>query len=83
MLVLIDNSTGAGDTKVSKVIAGLVGIKIARNVSIEIRKAVENGSFSFNINGTVFLPDAKSLNISEPVRSCNKGQAYRDGICGK
>ena len=83
MLVLIDNSTGAGDTKVSKVIAGLVGIKIGRNVSIEIRKAVENGSFSFNINGTVFLPDAKSLNISEPVRSCNKGQAYRDGICGK
>ena len=83
MLVLIDNRTGAGDTKVSKVIAGLVGIKIGRNVSIEIRKAVENGSFSFNINGTVFLPEAKSLNISEPVRYCNKGQAYRDGICGK
>ena len=81
--VLIDNSTGANDTKDSKVLAGLVGIKMAKNISSEIRQAVENGNFSLNINGTVFLPDAQSLNISEPVRSCNKGQAYRDGICGK
>ena len=82
-IVLIDNSTRANDTKDSKVLAGLVGIKIAKNISRDIRKAVENGNFTLNINGTTFLPDAQSMNISEPIRSCNKGQAYRDGICGK
>ena len=82
-IVVIDKRTGVNDTKDSKVLAGLMGIKIANNVSREIRKAVENGNFTLNINGTSFLPDAQSLNISEPIRSCNKGQAYRDGICGK
>ncbi|XP_068689881.1 uncharacterized protein [Montipora foliosa] len=81
IVVLIENSTGANDTKGSKVLAGLVGIKIAKNISSEIKKAVENGNFSLNINGTVLFPDAQSLNFSEPVRLCNKGQAYRDGIC--
>jgi len=81
--VLIDNSTVSDDNKDSKVLAGLVGIKTAKSISSEIKKAVENGNFSLNINSTVFLPEAQSLNISEPVRSCNKGQAYRDGICGK
>ena len=60
-----------------------MGIEIAKNISSKTKKAVENGNFSLNINGTVFLPDVQSLNISEPVRLCNKGQAYRDGICGK
>ena len=82
-IVLIDNKTGANDTKDSKVLAGLVGIKIAKNISRDIRKAVENGNFTLNINGTTFLPDAQSMYISEPIRSCNEGQAYRDGICGK
>ncbi|XP_067016111.1 uncharacterized protein [Acropora muricata] len=81
IVVIIDKRTGANDTKDSKVLAGLVGIKIAKNISREIRKGVENGNFTLNINGTSFLPDAQSLNISEPIRSCNKGQAYRDGIC--
>ena len=82
-IVIIDKRTGENDTKDSKVLAGLVGIKIAKNISREIRKGVENGNFTLNINGTSFFPDAQSLNISEPIRSCNKGQAYRDGICGK
>ena len=81
--VLIDNSTGANDDKDSKVLAGLMGVKMAKNISRAIKKAVENGNFSLNINSTVFLPDAQSLNISDPVRSCNKGQAFRDGICSK
>ena len=81
--VLIDNSTGANDDKDSKVQAGLMGVKMAKNISRAIKKAVENGNFSLNINSTVFLPDAQSLNISDPVRSCNKGQAFRDGICSK
>ena len=79
----MDNTTGANDKKDSKVAAGLVGMEIAKNLSNEIKKAVEDGNFSLNVNNTVFLPDAQSLNISDPVRLCNKGQAYRDGICGK
>ena len=79
----MDNTTGANDDKDSKVLAGLVGVKTAKNLSSEIKKAVENGNFSLKINKTVFIPDAQSLNISEPVRLCNKGQSYRDGICGK
>ena len=81
--VLIDNTTGANDTEDSKVSAGLVGVEIAKNISSKTKKAVENGNFSLNTNGTVFLLDLQSINISEPVRLCNKGQAYRDGICGK
>lgn len=81
--VRVDNSTGANDTKDRKVSAGLVGVKIAKNISSEIKKAVENGNLNLHINGTVFLPDAQSLNISEPVSTCSKGQVYRDGICGK
>ena len=81
--VLIDNTTGANETEESKVSAGLGGIEISKNISSKTKKAVENGNFTLNINGIVFLPDVQSLNISEPVRLCNKGQAYRDGICGK
>ena len=65
---LIDNTTGANDTKDSKVSAGLVGMEIAKNISSNTKKAVEDGNFSLNINGTVFLPDVQSLNISDPVR---------------
>ena len=62
--------------------AGLAGIKIAKNISSEIKKAVENGSLSLNVRGTVFAPDMESLNISEPERTCDTGQAYKDGVCG-
>lgn len=66
-----------------KIKTGLVGVKIAENISSEIRKAVEEGSLSFKINGTLLIPDKQSLNISEPERTCAEGQAYRDGFCGK
>lgn len=81
--VNIDNNTGTDDTKKSKIEAGLVGLKIAKNISSEIRKLVERRSFSLNITGTVFFPDKRSLNISEPERTCATGQAYREGFCGK
>ncbi|XP_015761109.1 PREDICTED: sushi, von Willebrand factor type A, EGF and pentraxin domain-containing protein 1-like isoform X1 [Acropora digitifera] len=81
IFVRMDNTTGANDEKNSKVAAGIVGMEIAKNLSSEIKKAVKNGNFSLNINNTVFLPDAQSLNISDPVRLCSKGQSYRDGIC--
>lgn len=81
--VNIDNNTGTDDTKKSKIEAGLVGLTIAENISSEIRKAVEQRRFSLNITGTVFFPDKRSLNISEPERTCAKGQAYREGFCGK
>ena len=31
----------------------------------------------------MLVPDKKSLNISEPERTCATGQAYREGFCGK
>ena len=82
-LVHIDNNTGINETNKIKIKAGLVGVKIAENISSEIRKAVEEGSVSFKINGTLLIPDKQSLNISEPERTCAAGQAYRDGFCGK
>ena len=63
--------------------AGLWGMKIAKTIRSKIKQAVKRSSFSFTINGTVFVPDKQSLNISEPKRSCATGQAYRDGVCGK
>ena len=81
--VLSDNKTGVNDTKQSKIMEGLAGVEIAKNISSEIKKVVENGTFSLTINGTVFIPDSQSLNISEPERSCDTGQAYREGYCGK
>ena len=63
--------------------AGMAGVEIAKNLSSEIKTAVEKGSFNLTINGTAFVPDKQSLNISKPERSCNTGQAYRDGVCGK
>ena len=60
-----------------------MGVKIANNISSAIRKAVDKGSLSLNVNGTEFAADKESLNISEPERLCETGQAYRDGYCGK
>ena len=58
-------------------------MNIAKKIGGEIRKAVVEGSLSFKVNGNVLVPDKKSLNISEPERTCATGQAYRDGFCGK
>ena len=81
--MLLDNTTGVNDTEESKISAGQAGVEIAKNVSNAIKKAVQNGSLSLIVNGTVFVLDKQSLNISEPERSCDTGQAYRNGVCSK
>jgi len=83
LAVLLDNTTGVNDTKESKILAGQAGVEMAKNISNAIKKAVQNGSLSLIINGTVFVLDKQSLNISEPERSCDTGQAYRNGVCSK
>ena len=57
-------------------------MEIAKNLSSKIRKAIEIGVLNLTINGTVFVPDEQSLNFSEPVILCAKGQSFRDGVCG-
>lgn len=81
MVVHIDDNIGVNDTNENKIKAGLVGVNIAKKIGSEIRKAVGEGSLSFKVNGNVLLPDKKSLNISEPERTCATGQAYREGFC--
>ncbi len=71
------------DTKESEIMIGEKGIQIAKNISSQIKIAVDNGSLSFTINGTKFIPDKKSLNITEPERRCTKGQTIKDGYCCK
>ena len=83
LAVHIDDNIGVNDTNENKIKAGLVGVNIAKKIGSEIRKAVGEGSLSFKVNGNVLLPDKKSLNISEPERTCATGQAYREGFCGK
>ena len=80
--VILGNSTGVDDEKQSKIEAGLAGVEIAKNLSSEIRKAVEIGVLNLTINGTVFVPDEQSLNFTEPVVLCAKGQSLRDRVCG-
>ena len=81
--VILGNSTGVDDDKQSKIKAGLAGVETAKNLSSEIRKAVETGVLNLTINGTVFVPDRQSLNFSDPEILCAKGQSLRDGVCGK
>ncbi|CAH3141747.1 unnamed protein product [Porites lobata] len=81
IVVILGNSTGVDDEKQSKIEAGLAGVEIAKNLSSEIRKAVEIGVLNLTINGTVFVPDEQSLNFSEPEILCAKGQSFRDGVC--
>ena len=57
-------------------------MEIAKNISSEIMKAVKTGVLNLTINGTLFVPDEQSLNFSEPVVLCAKGQSFRDGVCG-
>ena len=79
----LDKSTGVNGTKQSKVLAGLAGVKMARTIGNVIKKAVENGSLTLRVRGTVFVPDKQSVYISEPERLCDTGQAYQDGLCGE
>ena len=83
LAVHIDDNIVVNDTNENKIKAGLVGVNIAKKIGSEIRKAVVEGSLSFKVNGNVLVPDKKSLNISEPERTCATGQAYREGFCGK
>lgn len=80
---VLRNSTGVNDTKEAKILAGVEGIEIAKNISSELISAVDNGSLSLTVKGMVFVADKHSLNISKPERSCGTGQSYRDGYCGK
>ena len=80
--VILGISTVVDDDKQSKIEAGLAGVETAKNLGSEIRKAVEIGVFNLTINGTVFVPDEQSLNFSDPVILCAKGQSFRDGVCG-
>ncbi|CAH3198766.1 unnamed protein product [Porites evermanni] len=54
---------------------------MARTIANVIKKAVENGSLSLNVHGTVFVPDKKSVHISEPERLCDTGQVYQEELC--
>ncbi|XP_067018332.1 uncharacterized protein [Acropora muricata] len=71
----------ANDTKESQIMIGVEGTRIAKNISSQIEAAIEKGNFSLNISGTVFVTNRESMNISEPIPYCKKGQTYRDGYC--
>lgn len=73
----------ANETKEGQIKIGTGGIKFAKNISSHIKSAVENGSLILTINGTVFITNKESLNISEPKPFCTKGQTLRDGYCCK
>lgn len=68
----------ADGTKESEIMVGKEGILIAKNISRQTEIAVFNGNLSFTSNGTLFIPDKQSLNISQPKPSCAKGQTLRD-----
>ena len=80
---VIVNNTDANDTKQAKILAGMAAVEVAENISSAIREAVDSGRFNLSVDGTLFVPDKQSLEISEPKLTCAKGQSYRDGYCGK
>jgi len=71
----------ANDTKQGQVLIGEEGTKIAKNIRSRITAAADNGKLSLTINGTKFVTDGNSLNISEPKQFCAKGQTFKDGYC--
>jgi len=80
-IVVLLNDTSEDGTIQDNILAGLRGIEVAEDISSAVRKAVDNGSFSLSVDGTLFVPDEHSLNITQPKRTCAKGQAYNDGYC--
>lgn len=70
-------------TKESQIKIGEEGVQIAKNISRHMKIAVDNGSLSLNVNGTVFITNKESLHISKPKPYCSKGQTFRDGYCCK
>lgn len=74
----------ADDSKESEILAGQEGVLIAKNISIQIQIAVDNGNLTLTSNGTMFIPDKQSLNISVPKPTCGKGQSLKeDSYCCK
>ena len=73
----------ANDTKEGQIMIGEEGTKIAKNISSRIKAAVENGNLSLTINGTKFVIDKNSFNISEPNQFCTQGQTFKEGYCRK
>ena len=73
----------ANETKEGQIMIGTEGIKLAKKISSHVKSAVDNGSFILTINGTVFITNKKSINISEPKPFCTKGQTLRNGYCCK
>lgn len=73
----------ANETKEGQIMIGAEGTKIAKSISSHIASAVDNGSLSLTINGTLFVTNKESLNFSEPKLFCTKGQTLRDGYCCK
>ena len=70
----------ANDTKESQIMVGEKGIEIAKNISSQIKAAVDNGSLILTINGTQFIPEKKTLNITDPKPRCAKGQTITKNI---
>lgn len=60
---------------------GEEGMKIAKTIRSRITTAVDNGNLSLTINGTKFVADGSSFNISKPKQFCTKGQTFKDGYC--
>ncbi len=73
----------ANDTKQDQIMIGEEGVQIAKNISRQIKFAVDNGSLSLTVNGTKFITNKNSFNISEPKPFCTRGQTFRDGYCCK
>lgn len=71
------------ETKESKIKVGEEGLKIAKKIGEEMKRAVDNGSLTLTINGTVLLPDKQSLEIMEPKPLCSKGQTLKGTYCCK
>ena len=80
-LVVDLDGIDANDTKEGQILIGEEGTKIAKNISSRIKAAVDNGNLSLTINGTEFLTDGNSFNISEPKPFCTKGQTFKEGYC--
>lgn len=83
VLAVILDGIKTEDTKESEILAGEEGIQVAKNISREIKRAVDNGNLTLTVNGTVFVPDKESLSISEPKPLCTKGQTLREKYCCK
>ena len=71
----------ANDTKEGAILIGEEGTKIAKNIRRRITTAVHNGNLSLTIDGTKFVADRNSFNISEPKQFCTKGQTLKEGYC--